>query len=537
MDGKLMRHFIVKNFLFMIFFLITLVIVEFGSVAVIYKTGNFMDKYIVVASMPSHKLFDDLAFLIILLAGVLIARIVNKCLDFYLSNKGMIYVESKALDHIMHIELEEIMHRDKIELAQQINNDAVVISDYMISGLPNLIIKLMKLLLILIVSGGSSAYGAIILIVASLIYMFVFFITKSRYKKLNFDMLKAEQEYFGVLGGELLNVFLVKANSWYKRTIDRFEKVGGIFVDKSLKFLNFDFFLSNMISMLTQIMTIIIPVIMLFKGKSTPAVFFVIVTLLQMYFSNLSEVMELFKGVNRKDVASMRLNALLNLPVENKGEGNVERIKELAIDKVVFSYRTSNNLILNGENHLFKNNTITAVVGNNGSGKSTLIKVLIGLLKPSNGEVKVNHTVNNSLNMENVRKEHIAFCEQEPYLLPDTILNNLNYGIDIPKSIEYYKSIPMLDFVSNLEKGFETLISAGSNNLSGGQKQKIALVRTMVKESASLMIFDEPTSALDRESIVNFMKCLQNIKKERIILIVTHDTIVSGMADEIFKLG
>ena len=79
-------------------------------------------------------------------------------------------------------------------------------------------------------------------------YIVLFTFTKNIYKSKNFEMLDSQKKYFSVLGGELLNIFLIKANSWYTETINKFEKAGLDFVKKSISFLDFDYFISNFFS-------------------------------------------------------------------------------------------------------------------------------------------------------------------------------------------------------------------------------------------------------------------------------------------------
>src|SRR5699024_7888044 len=129
-----------------------------------------------------------------------------------------------------------------------------------------------------------------------------------------------------------------------------------------------------------------------------------------------------------------------------------------------------------------------------------------------------NDTNIKKINMRLLRKKHIGITEQEPQFVADSIYNNMciekKYN---EKKISFVlRLLNMYDFVHNLPLEINTPIE----KLSGGEKQKLAIARVLLKKP-SIMIFDEPTSALDLESSVNFLQYLQKIKKDRIIIIVT----------------
>lgn len=138
--------------------------------------------------------------------------------------------------------------------------------------------------------------------------------------------------------------------------------------------------------------------------------------------------------------------------------------------------------------------------------------------------------------MESLKKDNIAFCEQEPYLVKGTILENLNYGLDNAKDLSFYMNNPLLSFVKELPNGFDTEITQSNNNISGGQKQRIGIVRALSKESANVYIFDEPTSALDVKSIEILTTMIKEKKKGNIIIVITHDKDFEKVADKIYSL-
>ena len=136
------------------------------------------------------------------------------------------------------------------------------------------------------------------------------------------------------------------------------------------------------------------------------------------------------------------------------------------------------------------------------------------------------------------RKNFISVVEQEPILMNDTIYNNLTYNISEEKIALLKDTIEELsldDFINSLEVGLDTIISENNYNISGGQKQKLSITRSLVKQP-KLLILDEANSAMDRESIEKLNLILKKIKKNMIIIIITHTEIFNEIIDETLVL-
>ena len=118
-----------------------------------------------------------------------------------------------------------------------------------------------------------------------------------------------------------------------------------------------------------------------------------------------------------------------------------------------------------------------------------------------------------------------------------TICDNLFYGREEEKkSPDELGGYALLDFVASQENGYETQVNGQSNNLSGGQKQRIAIMRALLK-GTEVLFLDEPTSALDSEGILLLTETLQQIKEDRIIVVITHDRLVREACDEVVALS
>lgn len=140
--------------------------------------------------------------------------------------------------------------------------------------------------------------------------------------------------------------------------------------------------------------------------------------------------------------------------------------------------------------------------------------------------------------MRRIRKEKMGICEQEPFLINDTIRFNMIYSnenVVDDKLMKLSDVVSFDNFLKNSENGLDTMVGESGNSLSGGQKQKTALVKVFYK-NPDVMILDEPTSAMDaigQEQLINY---LLEIRKDKIIIVVTHDPVLIECADEVVRM-
>lgn len=214
----------------------------------------------------------------------------------------------------------------------------------------------------------------------------------------------------------------------------------------------------------------------------------------------------------------------------------VEKIETISIEDLYFSY-TDNKPIFRNFNYIFEQGKIYSLKGENGSGKSTLIRIILGLyIKDQKGTISYNNISSTDINMMEMRKRKIAVCEQEPFLLKESLLYNLTFGEEYKESElkSYIEMLSLEKVINNLSDGLDTIIEEDTENLSGGEKQRVALARTLLKDG-DLVFFDEPTSALDSRGRERFLNFLPEYKKDKIIIISTHDKDILELSDHILE--
>lgn len=180
---------------------------------------------------------------------------------------------------------------------------------------------------------------------------------------------------------------------------------------------------------------------------------------------------------------------------------------------------------------------VTALVGASGSGKSTFINLVIGFLRPSKGQVLLDNQNMSELDMREVRK-FVSMVPQESVLFDGSVRDNVTYGMtDIPeaKFIQALKDANAWEFVTQLPEGPETIVGERGARISGGQKQRLAIARALIRDPR-ILILDEATSALDSESENLIQQALATLMKNRTTFVVAHRLSTIMRADEIIVL-
>ena len=188
----------------------------------------------------------------------------------------------------------------------------------------------------------------------------------------------------------------------------------------------------------------------------------------------------------------------------------------------------------------FEKGYIYSIIGRNGSGKSTLVNILTGMYWIPGEKIYLNQLPLQQYDLNQIRHDKMGVLEQEPVLIEDTMKKNIFLeGDDLSKSEKFQKLCRILNidtFFEKLPNGLNTIVNEKAMNISGGEKQKIALLRVLMKDT-DILVLDEPTSAMDINSKEEFYSYLNYIKKDKIIILVNHDREIKDKVDYIIDLS
>ena len=225
----------------------------------------------------------------------------------------------------------------------------------------------------------------------------------------------------------------------------------------------------------------------------------------------------------------------------------VEEIKEgenlvdgdISCKNLTFSYKGQEDTVevLNNFSATFKENKIHGILGKSGCGKSTLLKLLMRFYETEEGAVLYGENNVNNIQTKMLRK-NISYVTQETFLFSDTIANNIRIAKEdatMEEIIEAAKKASIHDFIMSTPEGYDTKLGELGDSISGGEKQRIGIARAFLHDS-KMIFLDEPTSNIDSLNEGLILRSLEQEKRNKTIILVSHRKSTMGIADEVVAM-
>lgn len=246
-------------------------------------------------------------------------------------------------------------------------------------------------------------------------------------------------------------------------------------------------------------------------------------------------VQKVYEGISSSQIAKDSLENFLKLLLiqnpnyKNKKLNPLHFTDKISFNNVSFRYSSRKGLILKDLNFTIKKGERVGIIGETGSGKSTTIDLLMGLITPSKGFIKIdNSNLHDKRNPNLIQKwrQSISHVPQNIFLTDSTIIENIAFGID-KINIDYERALKaarlsqLHKFIVNLPYGYETIIGEKGSFLSGGQKQRLGIARSLYRKT-EILIFDEATSSLDSKTEESIMNSIDLLAENHTILLIAH---------------
>ncbi len=213
--------------------------------------------------------------------------------------------------------------------------------------------------------------------------------------------------------------------------------------------------------------------------------------------------------------------------------------KDIVIDHLAFRYTPQSPWVLHDVSLRIEKSSRVGFIGSTGSGKSTLIDLVMGLLQPTSGSVKVD---GKDISFENQRdwQTHIAHVPQSIFLADTSVAENIAFGvspenIDMDRVRSAAQKAQISETIESMAKQYNSRVGEQGVSLSGGQRQRIGIARAFYKK-ADVIVFDEATSALDTETEKSVMDAIDNINEDITVIIIAHRITTLKMCDLVVEL-
>ncbi len=286
-----------------------------------------------------------------------------------------------------------------------------------------------------------------------------------------------------------------------------------------------------------KILIYLILIYLILQGRYDVATLVLVIGYYENIESNFNKLHECLNNISDNSTRVDRAYNVLNYKTKDMlkfGDNQTDDILgEIEFKNVSFTYEKQE--VMKNVSFKIPSKSFTAIVGKSGSGKSTIFRLLLRLYKANKGEILLDNENIYKYSKE-VYSSNVSIVTQKPFIFDMSIRENLSL-VDSNKEhqINACKRAGVHDFIMSLPDGYNTKLVSDAENISTGQKQLIALARTLLSKS-EVLLFDEVTSALDMNTSKQIINILKDLKKDHTILMITHKPELMKMADEIIVI-
>ncbi|MCL6590391.1 MAG: ABC transporter ATP-binding protein/permease [Firmicutes bacterium] len=429
------------------------------------------------------------------------------------------------------------------DFISRIHGDVSIVSGVFTDNIVTIIIDILTVLIVGIIIFYLSVPLAIITLISFPISFFVFSLFGRKIRKNTDALLLTNDSFFSNLQQSVSGIREVKALG-IKNVV--FNKFCGI--SENLRKENVKINLINNVALLCNgFVNAIFQTLVMLAGayfiirKSLSMESFIAFSSYSVQFS--ASLFRITKLNTKVQEALSSLTRLFTLIDELDYTGEVfgtkvikEFKREIEFKEVTFSYEEGREVV-SGVSFKIPRGGKTSLVGRSGSGKTTIFNLLLNFYSPQQGEILIDGINIRELE-ETCLRNLISVVRQEPFLFNASLRENLLYAKPGASEEEIEKALKAAyldEFVSSLPDGLDTIIDENSVNLSGGQKQRVAIARALLKNS-SIILFDEATSSLDNESQYYIRNAINDLAREKTVIIIAHRLFTVMESDRILVL-
>lgn len=518
-----------------IFIFITILL---GCLSSIITVNKALISKTVVDNLTSNStnMIKSLIILgIIMIFGILISSI-SGMISTYGSQKLKNTIQNNIYNSIIKSNWSDVSNYHSVDLLTRINNDVSTITNLVITIIPNIISFFVMLVYSIFALLQISKFMSVF---ALLLFPILILVSKFYGRKLKYfylELQKKESFFNSFVQESFNNIMIVKTFTLEKSHIQKLKNIQKEKLNLTVK-KNIFSCISNFVLMLGSTLGYFSVYLWgAYSIYSNNFSFGNLTAMLQLFSSIQSPILGLvssFPQLINALAAIDRLSEIENLTSENYTHKLLDTNSKcnITIKDVSYGYKKDKLILKNISLNIKAGETI-ALIGPSGCGKTTLIRLILSLIHPNKGSIKINNE-ELSTNHRNL----IAYVPQGNTLFSGTIRENLtfsNYSISDIEIFNALKAACAYKFVNSLDNKLDTIIGERGIGLSEGQAQRLCIARALLK-NASILILDESTSALDAESEISVLESIKKLTDKTIILI-THRPSALNICDNVYKI-
>lgn len=526
-----------KKWIFLLFFgsimahLSSLLIPVFTSNIVYEVTkGNANQTYLNIGSLSLTYLVYNLFWYL---------NYVSYSHNFKYSYKNL---REKIIDKIFTYDHDFSDKISKGTILNTVGNDISNLSE-MIDNICEIIVVFLKVIIMIFIFLKTNIYIGLITLLLEYFYLESFDYCNVKSTK----YLRGQQKYRDKLTDNLSQILNglgeIKVFNLYDKMKNNFYVIANQWSNQYMlkrKYINIRSTLLPFIIHFGKIALYLILVSLVLNGTYEVNTLILLITYFENIMTNTKELMGYSRQIREWSISITRIDEILNYSSKNQitfGINENDYINGLVEFKnVSFSYPSKNRGNIKNINFIAKPNQITALVGHSGSGKTTITNLILRKYKLDEGEILIDQE-NIYEYSKGVYSTNVVGVNQSPFIFNMSIRKNLSLiDSNFKNQVEACKRVGIHDYIMSLPKGYHTILTENGSNFSGGQRQLLAIARTLLSK-AEILIFDEVTSSLDTLLVEKIKDIFENLKFDHTILIVTHKKDVMKIADKIIVLN
>ncbi len=447
----------------------------------------------------------------------------------YLETKAQYSANRDFIRKLYHTSYNNVSTEDPAMLNQKLENDLSSVVSFSISFYRDILGNILYVVFVVAILWRQSPLLCVLIAGLIACYVVIYRLSRKSIYEVGFQVKETQTDYYAKLYSMIYFMKSIRNNGFEERTLEEqegiFKKYHGT-LQRQTTVNNRVGFGINFISVLAETLLFFIGGKLVLGGSMQVGVLVVIMN----YFSILLQSTDYFLGMGQRyqETKSSYDRLLPYDEMEQTKEGwrRPEKIDRMELVAVTFEYPEQKPIFQVCS--AFEKGNIYWIRGKNGTGKTTMMNLLLGLFgNDYHGYIELDGTREKEIFYSEFVKKNVAIVEQEPYLLEDTLEENMLCKTDRKEEKrkelrELLRYFEMDAFLAKQPQGLQTVYHSLNSTLSGGEKQKIVLIRMLLSD-ASVWMLDEPASALDEASTKKLYEELERRKKNHMILMISHE--------------
>jgi len=453
----------------------------------------------------------------------------------YIGQRTIMDIRNRLYSHLQSLSLDYFIRERTGQIISRLTNDVMLLQRAIVSVPANLI------------RGGLTVIGLTILlfylhwrwaIIIMVVFPLVILPLKKFGKRLRKISKKSQEkmaDIYSLLQEKILGIMMIKSFCMEKSEANKFEEENSNFfkiIMKAMRVVAIQSPVMEFIATLGLVSILVIAGYEVITGKTSIGTFFAFAAAISSMYKPVKIFASLNEQIQQALAAGERIFYVLDTRSFVEELPDAKRLPGLR-EKIVFEsvsfyypqqgYSKEDDLVLENINLEISKGEVLALVGPSGGGKTTIVNLIPRFYDPTGGRITIDGQDIREVTLKSLRGQ-MGIVTQETILFNDTVRNNIAYGdpeAPFERIVACARIANAHEFITNLPQGYETIIGERGVKLSGGEKQRIAIARAILKDP-EILIFDEATSSLDSESELLIQEALEHLMRNHTTFIIAH---------------